>query len=229
MADLATDAGLRRVIRIGHRGAAALAAPNTVAAIAAAVVVGVDWVEVDVRTGAGGRLVLAHDRAGDAAEPFAAALATVAATPGLGLNVDLKVRDAAGPAAEAVARAGLLERTLFSGHDLDALRDVADATGGAGRTGWSFPRSRLHYLAARARPGPLETRLVATVRAAGAGALMANHRLVTAALVAALHAEGLRCFAWTVNDASRIAALAALGVDGVASDDPRRFAAHPEP
>ena len=52
--------GERGIIRVGHRGAAALAPENSLAAIEAAAGVGVDAVEVDVLRRADGTLVLGH-------------------------------------------------------------------------------------------------------------------------------------------------------------------------
>ena len=61
--------GDRDVVRVGHRGAAALAPENTPAAIEAAAAHGVDVVELDVLRGAGGVLVLAHGPAVPADAP----------------------------------------------------------------------------------------------------------------------------------------------------------------
>jgi glycerophosphoryl diester phosphodiesterase len=46
-----------------------------------------------------------------------------------------------------------------------------------------------------------------------------RHTLLSADVVARLHAEGLRVFAWTVNTRHRAEELLAWGVDGVISDD----------
>jgi glycerophosphoryl diester phosphodiesterase len=51
----------RRYLRIGHRGAAALAPQNTLAGFERAIDLGVDAVEFDVRKTADGRLVVLHD------------------------------------------------------------------------------------------------------------------------------------------------------------------------
>jgi glycerophosphoryl diester phosphodiesterase len=46
---------------------------------------------------------------------------------------------------------------------------------------------------------------------------------VTGDVVAAVHANGGRVFAWTVNTRAGIERVAALGCDGVITDDPRLF------
>lgn len=50
-----------RPLIVGHRGAEGLAPPNTRAAVRAALEVGVDGVELDVRRTSDGELVLFHD------------------------------------------------------------------------------------------------------------------------------------------------------------------------
>lgn len=47
-----------------------------------------------------------------------------------------------------------------------------------------------------------------------------NHKKITESVVRNVHAEGLRLWAWTVNDATRKNALYAMGVDGVMTDNP---------
>lgn len=51
----------RRILRIGHRGAAGHAPENTIAAIRTGISMGVDFVELDVQRTRDGRLVLMHD------------------------------------------------------------------------------------------------------------------------------------------------------------------------
>ncbi len=58
-------------------------------------------------------------------------------------------------------------------------------------------------------------------RAAGADALCMNCAYVTADLVAAAHREGLRVFAWPVDDEDRFRHCLAAGVDGMTSNDYR--------
>ena len=58
----------------------------------------------------------------------------------------------------------------------------------------------------------------------GVEALWAYHLVITARLLGACRDAGLELIAWTVDDAERIRELAALGVDGVCTNDPRLFA-----
>jgi len=52
---------MRRVLRIGHRGAAGHDPENTLAAIQKGIALGVDFVEIDLRRTADGVLVVLHD------------------------------------------------------------------------------------------------------------------------------------------------------------------------
>jgi glycerophosphoryl diester phosphodiesterase len=63
----------------------------------------------------------------------------------------------------------------------------------------------------------------ARIRAGGCEAIMAHHILVSARLVRAVQGAGGQLYVWTVDDAARIRALEALGVDGVITNDPRLF------
>ena len=70
--------GERGVLRVGHRGAAALAAENSLEAIEAAAAHGLDAVELDVLRAPDGALVLAH---GPELTPGAATLNWTVASP----------------------------------------------------------------------------------------------------------------------------------------------------
>ena len=58
------------LLRIGHRGAAALAPPNSIAAIEAALEAGVDMVELDVLGRPDRTLILGHSHRELEAEPL---------------------------------------------------------------------------------------------------------------------------------------------------------------
>ena len=104
------------------------------------------------------------------------------------------------------------------------------------RLGWSVPRASTDYttkplvgwvavalllLYRRLLPG----RAGRALRRGRVDAIMANWRIVTPRLVDAVRAAGGDLYAWTVDDAARIRALASLGVTGVISNDPRLFSA----
>jgi glycerophosphoryl diester phosphodiesterase len=63
----------------------------------------------------------------------------------------------------------------------------------------------------------------ARIRSGGCEAIMAHHILVSPRLVRAVHGAGGQLYVWTVDDAERIRALEALGVDAVITNDPRLF------
>jgi glycerophosphoryl diester phosphodiesterase len=61
------------------------------------------------------------------------------------------------------------------------------------------------------------------IRAGGCEAIMSHQILVSRRLVRAVHDAGGQLYVWTVDDASKIRALEAVGVDGVITNDPRLF------
>ena len=111
-----------RPLRIGHRGAAALAPENTIASPALALELGCDLVEFDVleldRT-----LVLAHSPTEVPAElaTLDDALAFLAGTEA-GVQLDLKTRGAEPELVEALRRHGLVERAVVSSFRPTSLR-----------------------------------------------------------------------------------------------------------
>jgi glycerophosphoryl diester phosphodiesterase len=156
-----------RPLRIGHRGAAALAPENTLESFRAAVAAAVDLVEFDVLQLRGGELVVAHSfdlhevshgaQQGSIGDMCLAEIRAVCPdlptldealgffveeAPETGLHVDLKSEAASAEVAAAVDRFGLRERTLVSSFHHGALRRLAETAPGL-RLGVSFPRDRL--------------------------------------------------------------------------------------
>ena len=56
---------------------------------------------------------------------------------------------------------------------------------------------------------------------------MCHYALVTGRLVHAIERAGGELYVWTVDEAPRIAALRALGVSGIITNDPRLFGGAP--
>jgi glycerophosphoryl diester phosphodiesterase len=227
------------LIRVGHKGADHVAPGNTIESFKAALEHGVDMIEFDVLRTRDGRLVLAHDYEDaetrdcvtleDGLEHFAGE-----AYAGVELDVDMKLPGYEREVAEGLARHGLLERSLVSTMYPESLDLLGELQPGL-RRGWSVPRVQRNYLRAplyvrvpvyaiarymRARmPGQAAAR----IRAGGCEAIMCHQILVSSSLVRAVHAAGGQLYVWTVDDAPKIRALEALGVDGVITNDPRLF------
>jgi len=228
--------------RIGHKGADLIAPGNTLASFDAALAAGVDMVEFDVlpehpdRTG---RLVLAHDFAAAARhEPVTLeqGLAHFAqdAWEGIELDVDLKTTGYERRVIDALREFGLAERTLISTMEQESLR-IVRAEAPEIRLGWSVPKLRRDYMANPLTRVPaligaqyirtvLPGQAARAIREGRVDAIMSHWALVTPRLVRAVEEAGGELYVWTVDDATRIAKLDALGVTGIITNDPRLFA-----
>ncbi len=223
-----------RMLKVGHRGAAALAPENTIESLRLALELGCDLVEFDVHD-VGGTLLLVHDRPSGDVEGLPTldeALAFLAGT-GAGLHLDLKARDAEEAVSDALRRHGLVERTVVSSFRPEALRALARVEPGV-RLGLTYPQDRTG-LAGRRLARPVVRASVAVLKAgvprrvpgllarAGASAAMLHFGVVTSAAVARCHALGVPVLVWTVDDRALLSKLDAMGVDGVITNDPRIF------
>jgi glycerophosphoryl diester phosphodiesterase len=224
------------LLRIGHRGAAAVAPANTLAAIEAALALGVDMVELDVLGRPDRTLVLGHSHRELEAEP--AALEDVFAflseqSPGTGLLVDVKGGGFERELVEALRRHDLVGKAVAATNKLGTLEALQRLEPGLARSR-TYPPGRLYVGGRRTFVpivGPLRlgmrsllpSRVEALVGEAEVSAMTLDHRLVTRAVVERCHSLGVAVLAWTVNDRSALRKLDLLGVDGVITDDPRIF------
>ena len=140
------------LLRVGHRGAAALAPENTIASLELAVELGCDLVEFDVLE-LGGRLVLAHSAGEVPAETASLddALAFLARSEA-GAHVDLKTPGTEAAVADALRRHGLVERAVVSTFRPESLRALHAAEPGL-RLGLTYPEDR-HGLSRRRALAP---------------------------------------------------------------------------
>ena len=200
------------MLRIGHRGAAALAPENTVAAVEAAVAAGVDGIEFDVCPG----LVVAHDRGrtGPQLAGFLADVRQILPADAL-LLVDLKTGGYEAEVLAACRDAGVAERCVFSTSEFAALAQLNDVA----RTSATLSAGRAFMLPGRRTPA------VAMYHRSGARDATVRHDAVTDEIVEAVHARDGRVYAWTVNSRAGIERMRAMGVDAVITDDPRLFRA----
>lgn len=213
-----------------HRGASATQRENTLAAFAAAVAMGADGIELDVRRTADGALAVHHDAhlgdgrllcdvvAADLPADVPLLVDALVACRDVVVNVEVKNwprdpdHDPTLRVAEAVADlvVPMGERALVSSFnvaDVDRVRAVDP----------SIPTA---LLAVFGPDADTAGRFVDRARRRGHGAVHPHHGAVTRQLVDLAHAAGLRVNTWTVDDPDRVRALADLGVDGIVTNVP---------
>ena len=221
------------MLRVGHRGAAALAPENTIASLALAVELGCDLVEVDVLE-LDGALVLAHSPAEVPAELATLDEALAFLAPGsCGIQLDLKARGAERALVEAVRKRDLVERAVVSTFRPASLRTLNELEPGL-RLGLTYPEDR-YGVSGRRLVAPLLGSTLSALRAAlpvrigrmltsaRATAAMVHWQVVSKRVVERCHALGAVVLAWTVESPDQVRILDELGVDGVIADDPQIF------
>ncbi len=223
---------------IAHRGAHSAHPQNTIAAFQAALALGVDGVELDVRLTGDGLVAVVHDRAievgvgrravvgrielaevnemrtGAGLPTLLTLEAVFAALPSSFLvDVELKVRSPKVGAlttgvVEAIRATDRLETTLVKSHNPLAVRRL--------RT--KYPDVTRGYIWGRSHPWPLRTRRFRTVP--DAHWIAPSEDSYDRGLLEGFHALGRRVLAWDVD----VADPAALtGIDAVMTDDPGRL------
>ena len=217
---------------VGHRGASALAPENSLRAIALAIDHGLDLVEVDVHLSRDGEVMVIHDaelptvvgRADRVADLTAAELARVDLGAGqsvprlvdvltlasgrIGVYVELKGAGT-GAALGALVRKGAADGVeLISGSfEPELVRELRAAAP-------TIPRSVLF----RRTSG---TAMIATCAELEARYAHPCFRPLEAPTIKALHGAGLLVMAPHTNDPVEARAFARLGIDVLATDDPR--------
>ncbi len=218
---------LGRPLVIGHRGAAALADENTLAALQAAVDAGADIVEFDVAPG----LRLGHSL--DELPADALSLDDALEFLGghdVGLHLDVKLPGYEDGVVDALRRHRLEARSYMStAFAISGRRIAAQAPGSTIAIGYPRDRhgiSKLSWPAVLTRAGAASLRQVMPLRIpvllrfAHANALSLHYALCSRAAVAVAHRLGAPVLAWTANDPATIERVVAAGVDGIVSDDP---------
>jgi glycerophosphoryl diester phosphodiesterase len=207
---------------LGHRGASAAFAENTVPALRGALEQGADGAELDVRRTADGRLVVRHD-------PLPEDLPRE--VPLLSEALDAL----RGAAVVNIEVKNLPDDPEFDPHErvaaevVDLLRERGEL--GDGRTLVScFHRptiDRVRELAPELATGwlvidPTDPRVIEGAARRGHVAIHPHHVFVNLDVVQRAHAAGLAVYTWTCDDPERIVWLAELGVDAVITNDPAR-------
>ena len=196
---------MTRPLVIAHRGASAELPENTLPAFERAIEIGADLVEFDVHARADGELVVTHDPPrGPAALPTLSEVLDLCRGR-IGVMVEMKTP-------YRYRRHRLVERTLAL-LDEDAVV-VSFEVGATARVRALRPELRTVQHVA-----------LTSIRAAAARGCWAvgfDNRRVSRRALRAAHGRGLATTVYTVNDPRRVLELAALGVTGIFTDDPRR-------
>jgi glycerophosphoryl diester phosphodiesterase len=219
-----------------HRGSSKAAPENSLSAITQAIADGSDWVEIDVQETADGDVVVFHDSdfmrlAGVATKIWDATRADLR-------EIDIGRRFSPAFAGERVptladvldackGRIRVLIELKYYGHqkaleekvvslveergmapdiaimslDLDAVRKMK-----ALRPGW--------------RVGVLLSVSAGNLQASGADFLAVNAAFASRRFVRSAHRDGLKVYAWTVDDPSTMSAILGRGVDGLITNRP---------
>jgi glycerophosphoryl diester phosphodiesterase len=212
---------------IGHRGAAAVAPENTLAALEAAVAARVDLVEFDISPG----LRLGHSL--DELPPEEVSLDDALEFlkgHGVGVHLDVKLPGYEHDVLEAIRRHDVGERAVLSTSFAVTVRrfarlapELPRAIGyprdrlGVSNLSWPRPVQRAGAAALRQA---MPVRIPVLLRWASANTLSLHHTLCSRAAVAIAHRLGAPVLAWTVNDPASVRRVTAVGVDGIVSDDP---------
>jgi glycerophosphoryl diester phosphodiesterase len=233
-----------------HRGASAELPENTIAAFSRAIELGATAIETDAQLTKDGHVVLSHDETGARAAGVPRRIAestleevrtwnvasrhalgstftmptleeALAAVPDAPFNVDCKPKGprAAEVVVGAVRRARAQARVRIASFETRTLRHVRHL-GYEGETGLGQSEIAVLALAPMAwlRAFPLGgSAAQVPVRAMGV-------RLDTRRFVDRCHALGLVVHYWTVDEPREALRLAALGADGLMTDDPRAIA-----
>jgi glycerophosphoryl diester phosphodiesterase len=213
-----------RATAIAHRGEPVGHRENTLPGFAAAVALGADMVEIDLRRTRDGAIVVLHDQTlerlwgravsvadvdlaevaalgeGDVRIPTLSAVLDAVALP---LMVDFTRRDVVAGGLQAVHAAGALGRCLFVTGNVAALQQLRDQSAEA-RLGLTWVED----------PEPP----LALLRDLGAEYWNPMSELVTPEGVRAVHDAGLAVSTWTVDTPKEMKRVLRAGVDAVVSN-----------
>lgn len=202
-----------------------LARENTLPSFALALEAGADGIELDVHATRDGVVVVNHD-------PVVAEGLVIADAP---LAAIRSATDAAVPTLAEVyelvaGRAELFVEIKGAGIEAQVLEVMRQYDGPFAIHSFDHDLiARVHRLDETIRLGVLFEEATpdvgALMAATGACDVWPHAPLVTAPLVASVHAAGGRVITWTVNTTTEAERLVALGVDGLCGDDVRIFSA----
>ncbi|MGI5817179.1 MAG: glycerophosphodiester phosphodiesterase [Armatimonadota bacterium] len=228
-----------------HRGRSGVFPENTMAAFEAAVEVGADFMELDVRATVDGEIVCIHDAtvdrttdgSGEVAQMTLAEVQALdagrwigAAHAGEGVPLLREVLEVIAPRVVVdieIKQRGIAEQVAGIVREAGALRRASVI---------SFDREDIRVakstepalacglITSGPEEGSTEQALIGSALECGASFVSCSHRAVTPTLVRECHLTGLLLLAWTMDEPEDIARMIDLQVDGLVSNYPERVA-----
>jgi glycerophosphoryl diester phosphodiesterase len=230
-------------VAFAHRGYSPAGAENSMAAFAAAVALGYQYVETDARVTADAVAVAFHDDRLDRVtdrrgrldrlpwdQVARARIRGIDAVPRLDellgewpqlrVNIDVKSGPALAATVDAITRTRAQDRVCLAAFSDVRLRRIRALVGPDVCTALGPGEVALLLAATRSgrRVGPALTGALRG-RAAQLPPQAAGLALATSAVLDTAHQAGLAVHVWTVNDPAQMSALLDLGVDGIMTDE----------
>jgi len=221
---------------IAHRGASGASPENTMASFQRAIVDKADWIELDVQENADDVIVVAHDsdfmkvarsdlKVWDATNENLRDLdigglyapeysnqrvptlrqALVLAKGKLGVVIELKYygrdRNLESRVVDVVEQTGMASDIMIMSLNIDGLRKFA-----ALRPTWMR--------------GLLNTASIGDLTRLDLDFLALNSVAASLAMVQRAHKQGMKVYAWTINDPVQMSVMMSRGIDGIITDNP---------
>ena len=226
--------GADRAEIIAHRGGAAVAPENTMAAFERGIADGAEWLELDVQENADGVVVIQHDRdfmraAGVKLEVWNATEADledldVGSFFGPGFS-DQRVPTLREVLELAKGQAGVVIELKYYGHDHDLEAKVVDLVEQTGMESDIVVMS-LEYDGVRKtaalRPawtyGLLNTVSLGDLTRLDVDFLALSANAASYSMIRRAQGRGMKVYAWTINDPVQMSVMMSRGVDGIITD-----------
>jgi len=227
---------INKFLCFGHRGASGHEPENTLLAVEKAIVLGADWVEVDVYA-VDGELIVIHDErlerttngAGYVMEKTFQYLRSLDAGKGqriptlrelfdlvnrrIGVNVELK-----GPDTAALSVSLIDQYIKDRGWDNDQFIVSSFNQRELGKAHRLKPQIKISVIL-----GGMHRLYAPFARRHDVFSVHPRMDLVTAGFVESAHRRGLKVFVYTVNDPKDMVRLKTMGADGIFTDFPERI------
>lgn len=219
---------------IAHRGGAAVAPENTMAAFRRGIADGADWLELDVQEDADGTVVVEHDRdfmraAGAKLEVWQATKEDLADLD-IGSSFAPEFSDQRVPTLREVlelakGKSGVFIELKYYGHDVSLEQKVVDLVEETGMTDHIVIMS-LNYDGVRRtaalRPdwtyGLLNAVAIGDLTRLDVDFLALTANATTVPMIRRSHKRGMKIYAWTIDDPVQMWVMMSRGVDGIITD-----------